>query len=117
MPKRSSFFIYHLILVFLLAPIIVFAEIPPSSIDTTRDRFGVNDLVRITVNLVNWFSWFVAVAAVVMGLYSGFLFLTSRGDPAQLTKARGTLFYAIIGIAVAILSFSIITITKSFLNL
>jgi len=52
-----------------------------------------------------------------MGLYAGFLFITARGEPAQLQTAKKILLYAIIGIAVAILAFSIITISKAILGL
>ena len=76
-----------------------------------------NDLVTIITTLVNWFAWFIALASVVMGLYAGFLFITARGEPAQIKTARGTLLWAIIGIAVAVVSFSIIILTKTFFGL
>ena len=75
------------------------------------------DIPTLVINLVNWFAWFVSLAAVVMGLYAGFLFITARGEAAQLSTARKTLTYAIIGIAVAVFSFSIIIVTKAFFGL
>ncbi len=42
---------------------------------------------------------------------------TARGDPAQLTKAAKVLSYVIIGVAVSILAFSIIAITKQLMGL
>ena len=77
-----------------------------------------SDWVADTITrIVNWFAWFIAVVSVVMGLYSGFLFITARGNTAQLETARQILIYAVIGIVVAIISFSIITITKTFIGL
>lgn len=67
----------------------------------------------VLLNLLNWFAWFVAVTAVVMGLYTGFLFLTSRGDPARLADARKTLIWVVVGVVVAVISFSIISVVKS----
>lgn len=74
-------------------------------------------LVGSIVNLVNWFAWFIAVVAVAMGLYSGFMFISSQGEPTQLATARKTLLWAVVGIVVALIAFSIIVITKTTLNL
>ncbi|MBI5913402.1 hypothetical protein HY839_03080 [Candidatus Azambacteria bacterium] len=76
-----------------------------------------NALITTITTLINWFAWFIALASVVMGLYAGFLFITARGEPAQLKTARGTLVWAVIGIAVAVISFSIIILTKTIFDL
>ena len=73
----------------------------------------LSDLVRVILTLLNWFSWLVAVTAVAMGLYSGFLFITARDDANQIINAKKTLFFTVIGIAVAIASFSIVAVVKS----
>ena len=73
----------------------------------------LSDLVRVILTLLNWFSWLVAVTAVAMGLYSGFLFITARDDANQITGAKKTLFFTVIGIAVAVVSFSLVAIVKS----
>ncbi len=74
-------------------------------------------LSSVFINLVNWFAWFVALAAVVMGLYSGFLFITARDEEAQLKKAKSVFVYTIVGIIVAVLAFSIVLIARSFAGL
>lgn len=119
----------YIILLFALvvAPAVAFAAPPTSQLGTitTPADAGIANAssydpaaisTKIT-DLVNWFSWGVALVSVVMGLYAGFLFITARGEPAQLKTARGTLLWAIIGVAVAVLAFSIITITKSIFTL
>lgn len=70
-------------------------------------------LVNVILTLLNWFSWLVAVTAVALGLYSGFLFITARDNANQIVSAKQTMIYTVIGIAVAVLSFSIIAIVKS----
>lgn len=77
----------------------------------TADTFG--DTI---VKVVNWFAWFVAIAAVTVSLYSGFLFITSRGSPRQAEVAGRTLVFLVVGASVAVLSFSVITITKGMLG-
>ena len=81
---------------------------------------GINDtegLVGTIMGLVNWMAWAVGLAAVVMGLYAGILFITAGGDSAKVTTARNILLYAIIGIAVAILAFSLVAISQSLFSL
>lgn len=78
------------------------------------EGYNAQMIVTVTVRLMNWFSWFVALVSVIMGLYSGMLFITARGNTAQLETARQILIYAVIGITVAILAFSIVTITRTF---
>ncbi|OHA87307.1 MAG: hypothetical protein A3A90_01365 [Candidatus Zambryskibacteria bacterium RIFCSPLOWO2_01_FULL_35_19] len=41
-----------------------------------------------------------SVVAVVMVMYAGFLFVTARGDAAQITKAKDALLWAVIGAAI-----------------
>lgn len=70
-------------------------------------------ITQTIAKLVNWFAWFVSVLSVVMGLYAGFLYLTARGDSSQVLKATKVFSYTIIGIAVAVVSFSIILLTRT----
>ncbi len=72
-------------------------------------------LTAVFANLINWFSWFLAIVSVAAGLYSGFLYMTSSGDPRKAVMAGQVLFYAVIGIAVAILAFSIIALINGFI--
>lgn len=83
----------------------------PSTLITTAS------IVKTIANLVNWFAWFISVFSVAMGLYAGALYLTARGDSSQVLKATKVFSYTIIGIAVAIVSFSIITLTKTFFGI
>lgn len=43
--------------------------------------------------------------AVLFIIYGGFLILTSEGDPAQLTKGKSYIYYAIAGLLLAIFGF------------
>ena len=102
---------------------VAFAQIPGQAITPsglTADTLGTSgsvtdtaSLVQKIMDLVNWFAWFVGLAAVVMGLYAGVLFITAAGDSAKIETARSILLYAIVGIAVAVLAFSLVAISKS----
>jgi NAD/NADP transhydrogenase beta subunit len=45
-----------------------------------------------------------------MFIVAGILFLTSMGDPGKLATARAAVIWAVVGVVVAIIAFSIINI-------
>lgn len=67
------------------------------------------------IRLINWFSWFIAITSVVVGLYAGFLYMTAQGEPQKVATASKTIFYAVVGIMVAVLAFSVIAIINGFI--
>lgn len=73
------------------------------------------NIINTITGLLNWFSWFVGVTSVVMGLYTGYLFMTAGDNPSQGVLARKTLLFTVVGIVVSILSFGFIAIIKTFL--
>lgn len=44
---------------------------------------------------------FVGVGALITFVYAGFMFLTSSGNPEQVKKAKDTMVYAVLGVAVS----------------
>jgi FtsH-binding integral membrane protein len=55
--------------------------------------------------------WEVTFAvAVIMVISSGIMFMTANGEPNKITQARQALIWAIIGLAVATLAFSLQTV-------
>lgn len=83
----------------------------PSSGITSKD-----DVVLILANWLHWIFGFVGVLAIIVIIYSAVLFLTAGDDEGRRKSAKGWLLYGIIGIIVAILSYTIISIIGSFLN-
>src|SRR5947208_1981392 len=60
---------------------------------------SVQQIIKLVINIL---SIVVGVTAVIMIVVSGFKFMTSAGDPNSVSKARATLMYAAIGLAVAV---------------
>ena len=89
------------------------APLGGTNIGETGGIADTTDLVTKIMDLVNWVAWFVGLVAVLMGLYAGILFITAGGNAESVTKARNILLYAIVGIAVAIMSFSLVAISKA----
>lgn len=59
---------------------------------------GVNNIVSTVVNIM---SLIVGVVAIVMIISSGLKFVTSGGDSQKVANAKGTLIWALVGLAVA----------------
>lgn len=47
--------------------------------------------------------------ALIIFMLAGLKYITSRGDPAAVAKAKNTILYAVIGLAVSIFAFTIVT--------
>jgi len=125
--KKLAYLVPVLAVLALALTPAVFAQAPGSTISPTggidANALGTQGAVTSTttlvstiLGLVNWVAWFVALVAVLFGLYSGILFITAAGDEAKITKAKNILLYAIVGIVVAILAFSIVSISRSIVN-
>ena len=120
--KKLAYLVPVLAVLALALTPAVFAQAPgstvggvtdPTTLGTTGPVTNTTSLVSTILGLVNWVAWFVALVAVLFGLYSGILFITAGGDEAKVTKAKNILLYAIVGIVVAILAFSIVSISRS----
>ena len=92
---------------------IVPTDFDANNIGTQGTITSTSTLVNTIMGLINWIAWIVGLAAVVMGLWAGILFITAGGDATKVTTARNILLYAIVGIAVAILAFSLVAISQS----
>ena len=60
-------------------------------------------------NILNFFFGLAAAIAVLMIVVAGFFFVTARGNPEIVAKARMTILYACIGLVVVIFAATITT--------
>lgn len=91
-----------------------------------EDGGGANDqlynplpsdsLVATFLSIVRAFVLIVAVFAVLFIMVGGFQMIMASGNEELYTKARKTITWAILGLVVALLSFSIIAIVQSLLK-
>jgi cytochrome bd-type quinol oxidase subunit 2 len=66
---------------------------------------GANDKVNKTITLViNIFSIVVGIVAVIMIVLGGLKYITSSGDSNNITSAKNTILYAIVGLVVVALA-------------
>ena len=59
-------------------------------------------------NIVNAVLYLVGAISVLMLIYGGIRYTTSAGESANVTAAKNTILYAIVGIVVAILAYAIV---------
>ncbi|MBI4158306.1 MAG: hypothetical protein HY505_01640 [Candidatus Yanofskybacteria bacterium] len=76
-----------------------------------------NNLLELIDVLATWLFNLSIPIVVVMIVYAGVMFLTSRGEPARVTKARQILLYAVVGFAIILIGKGFITLIESILNL
>ncbi len=87
-----------------LLPFLALAQAPPP---TTPIISSLSDISRIIAVILNWIIGIIMVISVIMLLFSAFLYLTAGGSEDRVGKAKNYLLYAIVGIVVAVLTFSI----------
>lgn len=91
--------------------------ISPTELDNGEPGSGMGKYVwRIVLNVIQMAVSALALVAVLMIIYGGFLYLTGGALPAQLEKAKKTIFNSVIGLVICLaagaltnLVFSIIT--------
>ncbi len=67
----------------------------------TQAKENVNTLL---VQVINVFSLIVGVTAVVMIIIGGLKYITSGGDSGNVTGAKNTILYAIVGLVIVALA-------------
>lgn len=68
---------------------------------TNDENAGLNAIIELVINV---FSVVVGFIAIVMMIYGGFKYITSSGDSGNVTAAKNTIMYALIGLVVVALA-------------
>ncbi len=69
--------------------------------ETQGSEEDINNLIATVINI---FSVVVGVVAVIMIIIGGLKYITSSGDSNNVTSAKNTILYAIIGLVVVALA-------------
>ena len=68
------------------------------------DRDAELQINRIIKTVINFFSLIVGVVSVIMIIIGGLKYITSGGDSSNVTGAKNTILYAIIGLIIVALA-------------
>ena len=74
--------------------------------DQPNDLFGPTGIFRTITNVL---LFIIGAVSVIMLIIGGFRYVTSQGDSSQVTSAKNTILYAIIGLIIAILAFAVVS--------
>lgn len=108
--NKSLFIILTLVgIVGFSAPLLVSAADPIQTVNITAD-----DVPKIITNIATWFYRIVLAVAVFFALVAAFNYLT--GDPKKIQQAHRQLLYVVIGIAVALISFGVVSLVESLIK-
>ena len=66
------------------------------------------ELVSHPENLINVFLYIGGIVAIAMIVFAGVQMTTSGGDPGAVKKAKSTLMWSVVGLAVMILAYAIV---------
>lgn len=74
---------------------------PDTTTTTATGATRINNMIKIIVNI---FSAIVGVIAVIMIIYGGVKYITSGGESGNISSAKSTIVYAVIGLVVVALA-------------
>lgn len=107
-------------LIFIIAtPLNLQAQIV-DTVSTTTDKtnhevnkydtgnYDLNDILKLFKTSSDWILGIVGSLTLIMFIYGGFLFLTSSGSSEKVSKAKGVLVAAVIGLIIVFSSYLII---------
>ena len=84
--------------------------VPGSSAQTicgASDPSG-GDFNSLIKNVINTILVVLGMIAVIMIVVGGIRYTTSNGESAQITSAKNTILYAVVGLVVAVLAYAIV---------
>lgn len=80
---------------------------PPPPVPVTGPT-TIGEGVGVFVKIVQWIYTILFIVAVLFILIAAYKFITSKGDSTKTGEAKKMLIYAIVGIAVGLLSYTVV---------
>jgi len=71
----------------------------------TGSLFGNGSIVN---NVINIMLFIIGILCVIMIIYGGIRYTISRGEEKEITGAKNTIMYAIIGLIIAIIAYALV---------
>ena len=96
-----------------LLPFLALAQIGvvPGPIITSPTQIPI-----LIQKVLNWVSAIVLIIALIMLLYAAILYMTAGSSETIHTKAKSVLIYAIVGVVIAVLAYSVQLFLETFLQ-
>ncbi len=81
-----------------------------------RTSFTIDNLIALIETIASWVLVIIGLIGVVFLLYGAFMYITSGGSDEKVASAKKIIIYSLIGIAVAILAFAIVSFVASIIT-
>lgn len=94
----------------------LFVAVPVMAQGEQAGPESVDDLIELIEQIAVWFQAIVLAIAVIMIIWAGLLWMTAGGDEEKLGKARRTLIYGLIGIAIVLFAYAAVAFITSLLS-
>lgn len=76
--------------------------------DNTVCKSSTDQAPSMIKTIINILLYILGIIAVIMIIVGGMRYTTSNGNASQLKEAKDTILYSVVGLVVAILSFTIV---------
>ncbi|MBI2050065.1 MAG: TrbC/VirB2 family protein [Candidatus Staskawiczbacteria bacterium] len=83
---------------------------------TIANPLGVDSICGLLTSIITAVAGIVGAISVIMITVAGIMYLLSAGDPNKMETAKKALFYAIIGLAIAVSASTIVAVIKQVVN-
>ncbi len=70
-------------------------------VSTAESQTKANDIIKTVINI---FSLIVGIVSVIMIIFGGLKYITSGGDSNNVSSAKNTIIYAVIGLVIVALA-------------
>jgi len=100
----------------------VFTAAAPSTYDAAKELAGdskvtnPDDIFRILKDIVQYVYAIFFTVAIIFILIAAFNFLTAQGDSEKIKGARAQILWAVVAIAIALISVAAAQIIQAFIN-
>ncbi len=76
-------------------------------------KWGIICLLNSVVTITNWIFYILVVVTGLLVILGGFTIATAGGDPSKVDSGKNYILYAMVGLAVALLSRAIPAVVKA----
>jgi len=97
-------------LALLVLPFVASAQVTSYSIENIGGSIGLGtaDLKATVINVIQWVLGILALVAVIMIIYGGFMWMTAGGNEEKVEKAKKIISAAVIGLIIVLLAWAIV---------
>jgi hypothetical protein len=81
-----------------------------------ENPLGVSTFEELVGGITKWAVRIATPIAVIVIVYAGLKFIMARGKPEEIQKAKGILWWAIIGIGVVFVSTGLVSLVQDILS-